>query len=457
MFQKGLFIFRRDLRLVDNRALYRAQEMCREIVPLFIFTPEQTTYNARKSPRAIAFMLQCLEDLSNQIEQRGGKLFLFYGKNREILKQIFDATPIPSLFFNQDYTPYAKERDKEIEDLCRERGVSLETETDYTLHAPGQVVKKDSEPYTVFTPFYKKVLPWPISSMKKETSFSFSKELPCIKGIITLEEARTKWATSSLSLRGGREQAFIRLENKPLFKEYAAKKDQLAYSTTLLSPYLKFGSLSIREAYFAIEKVLGRDSSLIRQLYWREFYLHILNAFPFVLEKSMKENCRNISWRSSQFYFDAWKEGETGFPIVDAAMRELNERGFITNRARLIVASFLVKTLLIDWKVGEKYFAEKLIDYDPASNNGNWQWVAGTGTDSQPYFRIFNPWLQSAKFDPDASYIKTWIPELKDISPSDLHNWHTSWIKYKHIYRKPIVDYAKQKEACLTMYKEAFG
>ena len=237
------------------------------------------------------------------------------------------------------------------------------------------------------------------------------------------------------------------------FKSYGATRNTLTENTSHLSAYLKFGCVSVREVFTCMKEQLGLKSPLLRQLFWREFYACILFHYPHVLGKSMKLKYDNIKWDNKTAYFNAWKKGKTGFPLIDAGMRELNETGYMHNRSRLLTASFLVKTLLIDWQKGEKYFATKLIDYDPASNNGNWQWIAGSGADSQPYFRIFNPWKN--EFDPKASYIKKWIPELKDVPAKDIYRWNEVCDSYKNIYIKPIVDYKDRRERVLKLYKDA--
>ena len=225
----------------------------------------------------------------------------------------------------------------------------------------------------------------------------------------------------------------------------------LKCNTSILSAYIKFGCISIREVYHFFKDTFGLSSELIRQLIWRDFYAHVLFAYPNVLDKSSNK----IKWMKNKGYFDKWCSGNTGFPIIDACMRQLNNTGWMHNRGRLVTSCFLVKTLLLDWREGEKYFANKLIDYDVASNNGNWQWISGTGVDSMPYFRTFNPWTQSENYDNDAEYIKQWVPELNDVEPKDIHNWDEMYKKYKDInYPKPIVEFRKQRIKSLELYKK---
>ena len=226
--------------------------------------------------------------------------------------------------------------------------------------------------------------------------------------------------------------------------------------TTHLSAYIKFGCVSIREVYHLFKNKFGIEHGLIRELIWREFFAHVLYAYPEVVGQSYQPKYRNLEWENKKDYFNKWKRGETGVPLVDACMREMNSTGYMHNRGRMTVASFLIKSLLIDWRWGEKYFATQLTDYDLASNNGNWQGISGTGVDMKPYFRDMNPWLQSKKFDNDTSYIKKWVPELQSVKPSDIHEWHTSYKKYTDVkYPQPIVDYFKRKDKMISMYKKA--
>jgi len=236
-------------------------------------------------------------------------------------------------------------------------------------------------------------------------------------------------------------------------KHYSHTRDDLSTETSGLSAYIKFGCISIREVY----KKFKTNKPFVRQLFWRDFYANVIYSFPHVLGHSLKPAYDKIKWSYNHKYIEAWKNGMTGYPVVDAGMRQLNKTGYMHNRARLIVASFLVKTLLVDWRVGEKYFATKLTDYDPASNNGNWQWISGGGADSQPYFRIFNPWEQAKKHDPDCIYITTWIPELKDVPKKDILNWDSEYESYKNIhYPKPLLDYYETKDDTLAAYKKIF-
>jgi deoxyribodipyrimidine photo-lyase len=461
-FENGLFIFRRDFRIVDNNGLNLLTQNCKNIYTIFVFTPEQVTgVNEFKSNNAIQFMIESLEDLESQISSKGGKLYCFYGHNEKIVAQCIKDLNINVVCFNLDCTPYAIKRDKEIVALCEKMKTYVMYDHDYYLHEPGSILNGSGTPYQKFTPYYqaalkKKIQPPSTQSTTGKLHLSYVKKT--ISNRISLNEAMNKFTKQNpdILVHGGRQNALKQLSiaNKTQ-SHYPTTRDQVAKSTSELSAYIKFGCVSIREVYH----VFKSKRELIRQLLWRDFYANILYSFPYVLGHAMKKNYNKIHWHHNSNWFEAWREGMTGFPIVDAGMRQLNTTGYMHNRARLITASFLVKTLLISWEHGEKYFAKKLTDYDPASNNGNWQWIASTGADSQPFFRIFNPWEQAKSVDPNAEYIKKWIPELGDVPVKDIMNWDDAITreKYKEIkYPKPIVDYSKQKKLALKMYNSVF-
>jgi deoxyribodipyrimidine photo-lyase len=321
------------------------------------------------------------------------------------------------------------------------------------------VLNGSGEAYLKFTPYFNQANKKKIDS-PKIVRIKIDKINKKLKHTINLNDAMKKFTkiNNNLIVRGGRIEAIkvlkLALKNQ---KHYSKTRDNISYNTSLLSAYIKFGCLSIREIY----KSFHSNRDFIRQLHWRDFYSQIIYFYPRVIGNSLKENYDKIKWHNSARLFKAWCDGKTGFPIVDAAMRQLNEIGWMHNRGRMIVSSFLTKILLIDWRLGERYFATKLVDYDPANNNGGWQWSAGTGADSQPYFRIFNPFLQSQTHDPDCEYIKRWIPELREVDNDLIHNWDKEWNKEDQhnttgIYIKPIVNYAEQKEKALKMYKNVY-
>lgn len=457
MYDNGLFIFRRDLRIQDNISLNEAMKQCKNVYPIFIFTPEQISdKNKFKSDSSVHFMLESLEDLEVNIQKQGGYLNFFYGDNILIIRQLVKKLNIDCVYFNKDITPYAIQRDNDILKLCKKLKINCSFAVDdYYLSIPGSVKTGGGSPYQKFTPFYNKVLETiKVKNPEILKKFTFSNSHV---GNIELNYIYNDFITINKNkvVKGGRINALTLFNDLQSHKKYGEDRDNLQKHTTLLSAYLKFGNLSIREVFHKVKKLFGINHDLIKQFIWRDFYAQLLYCFPHVLGNALKEKYNMIEWENNPEYLEKWKQGKTGFPIVDAGMRELNKTGYMHNRARLITACFLIKTLLIDWQEGEKYFATQLVDYDPASNNGNWQWVASTGADSQPYFRIFNPWSQQKTHDKECIYIKKWIPELNTVPNKDIHKWNEEYCKYSTInYYTPIVDYKEQREKALDMYKK---
>ena len=459
-YENGLFIFHRDLRIIDNNGLNMANIICKNIHPIFIFTPEQVTkLNPYKSENSVQFMIESLLELSTDIKLKGGKLYFFFGENNKIITECVDKFKIDAIIFNYDYTPYAIKRDNSIIELCKKLKVECFLEHDYYLHFPGSILNGSGGPYQKFTPYYNKALTLKFQEPATFKKLNFNTKNIKINHTISLSDAITKFTkiNNNILVFGGRHNGLIVLKKAvESQKHYSSTHNNLSHPTTQLSAYIKYGCVSIREVYSTFKSNKYHD--LIRQLIWRDFYANILFSFPHVLGHSLKPNYDKIKWARNTKYLNAWKNGLTGFPIVDAGMRQLNTTGYMHNRARLIVASVLVKTLLIDWREGEQYFATKLTDYDVASNNGNWEWIMGGGADSQPYFRVFNPWLQSKEYDSDASYIKKWIPELSDVPARSIHKWYSEYSLFKNVdYPSPIVDYNEQKKRVIDMYKRAFN
>jgi deoxyribodipyrimidine photo-lyase len=325
---------------------------------------------------------------------------------------------------------------------------------DYYLHQPGSIKNVTGGFYKKFTPFYTKIIGDSVIKPRYIRKYVFKKSsieqtpLQKIKSMFVKKNPE-------LIVKGGRENGLKKLyETAKHQKHYSDTRNQLSINTSLLSAYIKFGCVSIREVYHFFHKHFGKNSELLRQLIWREFYAHVLYGFPELLDKNVNNP---IKWPNNESYFEAWIKGNTGFPVVDACMRQLNSIGWMHNRGRLIASCFLIKTLLVDWRYGEQYFAKKLVDYDVANNNGNWQWISGTGADSMPYFRTFSPWIQSKTYDADAEYIKKWVPELNNVSSTDIHDWNNSYKKSEYSmikYPKPIVDFGEQRIKSLVLYKK---
>ena len=455
-FENGLFIFRRDLRIVDNNGLNLLNSKCKNIYTIFIFTPEQVgERNKYKSNNAVEFMIESLQDLAHEIQKMGGRLYTFYGENNAVIRECIQHLNIDVVCFNCDYSPYALERDVKIIQLCEKMKISVEFDHDYYLHEPGTILNGSGEPYQKFTPYYNSAMKKHITPPRPSRRIKFTQKKIHIPNMILMENALRKFVpkvNSDILVHGGRSNAIKQMNHAVRnLAHYSPTRNILSKETSLLSAYIKFGCVSIREVF---QKFRGKHD-FIRQLIWRDFYANILLSFPQVLGHSLKKSYDKIHWHHNVGFLNRWKKGETGFPVVDAGMRQMNQTGYMHNRARLIVACFLVKTLLIDWREGERYFATKLTDYDPASNNGNWQWISGGGADSQPYFRIFNPWEQAKNYDPECEYIRKWIPELANVPNKDILHWDTEYIHYKE-YFEPMVNYSDQKKKILAMYSSAF-
>ncbi|NDH07696.1 deoxyribodipyrimidine photo-lyase, partial [bacterium] len=394
--------------------------LCNEVYTIFIFTPEQINPDKNKyfSKYSYNFMLESLDDLSKEIAANGGKLITLCGENISVIKHCIQTLDIDIVAYNLDITPYAKNRDKHIEKLCKEMNVELSVTEDYYLIPQNAIMTTGNTPYLIFTPFYNQAIKY-LRSHRVTNHTS----KPHFRGTTKLKICKkSPLDVDNPAVKGGRDNA---LKHLRVDHSYRVGKDKLSEHTSMLSAYIKFGCVSIREVYLHWKS----EKEFIRQLLWRDFYANVLyNYGSFESMKPIKGK-----WETSVSNFNKWCNGVTGYPLVDAAMRQLNQTGYMHNRGRLVAAGFLVKTLLISWQKGERYFAQHLIDYDPASNNMNWQWCASTGTDSMPYFRIFNPFMQQIRFDPNCEYIKRWIPELKDVPVKDISKWDKSYEKYKDI------------------------
>jgi deoxyribodipyrimidine photo-lyase len=473
----AVYIFRRDLRIEDNTAFLDCLEKYDTIYPIFVFTPEQIKKNDYRSEKAIQFMIESLLDLSDSLN-----ITTYFGDVLNILSKIKRKIGVFDVYANRDYSPYSVYRDTTILKWCIKNDHGLYMADDVLLNDLKEGIFKvenekqlqwdeSQKAYQKFTPYYNLVMKH-LKNIREPRIDTHTMELIKTKigrkilmtETIKLADAYFKFCepNENIIVHGGRKVGFPLFRKRVIsgeFSDYAKKHNELTYNTTVLSPYLKFGCLSVREVYAIIKSKHGVHHDIIRQLVWRDFYHRLMFAFPHVLKgqitgknEALKSKYDNIKWENNKRWLEAWKYGNTGFPIVDACMRQMLTTGYMHNRGRLIVSSFLVKIMGIDWREGEKWFACQLVDYDPANNNGNWQWTAGTGADSQPYFRIFNPWTQSDKHDKNAEYIKKWIPELKDVEPKHIH----SWFKYgdESVYITPILNYTEQRNIILKMYKD---
>lgn len=453
----NLFIFRRDLRLKDNKGLNYAIKNYKNILPIFIFTPEQiTNQNKYFNKNSIQFMCESLIELNKELNKISSKLHFFFGDNINVLNNIIKKIDISNIIFNMDYTPYAIKRDNNIKEFCKINNINCDIIEDYLLSNIGKFKKNDGTPYNIYTAFknnaYKFDIDKPnyikLNNLKKiNINIKESKET-----IIHFEKNK------NILVNGGRINGLKLLNKIKYLNHYNNNRNILSIPTSLLSAYIKFGCISIREVYWEIINNFGKTNDLLSQIFWREFYYYIVYYYPNVLNgQNFNKKYDNIKWFWSEKYYDAWCNGTTGYPIIDAGMRELNKTGYMHNRSRLITSNFLNRLLRIDWRWSEIYYAKMLTDYDPAVNNGNHQWIASVGVDPKPYFqRLFNPWLQSKKYDNNCEYIKKWIPELKNIPNNEIHNWNEFYNKYdldKIKYFKPIVDYKIERQKSIEMYR----
>jgi len=453
-YKKSIFMFRRDLRLDDNTGLIAALNMSEKVIPCFIFDPRQVEKkNTFRSLNSIQFMMESLADLEQQLKSKKGKLYRFYGVAEDVISQLLKKEKIEAVFVNRDYTPFSIKRDEKIRLHCYREGIDFHSFSDIVMHEVDAIKTGNGDPYTVFTPYYKKASKEPVRKPVKIKKPAFYTK------VITILASKKKYAqpleyeNPDIHVHGGRSYALKILKSLSKFKDYAKVRDYPSIPTTNLSVYIKYGNVSIREVYYAMQKKLGAKSTLSRQLYWHDFYTQLAYFSPYVFGQPFRLKYKKLKWSTSTKNFKIWCNGLTGFPIVDAGMRQLNETGYMHNRVRMIVGSFLIKDLHLNWLWGEKYFAQLLVDYDPCVNNGNWQWVASTGADASPYFRIFNPWLQQKKFDPECEYIKKWIPELKDFDPKVIHAWEKFHSEYDVDYPAPMIDHSVQAKRAKALYR----
>jgi deoxyribodipyrimidine photo-lyase len=394
----SLFWFRRDLRLDDNTALFHALASDHPVLPIFIFDDKILDKLDRQDSR-VQFIYQNLEKIHAQLRLKGGSLLLQKGDPLQIFQEIIEHYNIDALYYNEDYEPYALERDWAVGELFSQHAIPTKAYKDHVIFAKNEVLKKDGTPYRVFTAYKNKWLQQSESISMKPLQmptdgqfFQNNCPLPSHQAI-SFEPTTIQARPFSLDI----------------LPTYEQKRDTPNQSTSDLGPHLRFGTVSCRQI---IDQLDHQDHIFMSELIWREFFFQLLYHFPSSAEQNFKPAYDEIKWRNNREEFDKWCKGQTGYPMVDAGMRELNETGYMHNRVRMVVAGFLCKHLLIDWRWGAAYFAEKLMDFELSSNTGNWQWAAGTGCDASPYFRVFNPSSQLKKFDKQMTYVKKWIPEL---------------------------------------------
>ena len=421
----SIFWFRRDLRLEDNVALYHALTSGLPVIPIFIFDDEILEGLPRNDAR-VSFIHSNLKDIHLQLKKKGSSLLIKKGDVQEVWQELRAKYSIKKVFFNKDYEPYAILRDNTIIDLLESEGIQANSYKDQVIYEENDILKDDGKPYTVYTPYKNKWLKTlhlnnyrsiPYEEINFDNFYKFETLFPALEtiGFVKSKQKVYPYNLSDIS-------------------EYDTYRDYPGINgTSNLSPHLRFGTVSIRKI---VALALTKNLVFLSELIWREFFMQILFHFPRVVTNNFRSNYDGITWRNDASEFKKWCEGNTGYPLVDAGMRQLNETGYMHNRVRMITAGFLCKHLLIDWRFGESYFASKLLDYELSSNNGNWQWAAGTGCDAAPYFRVFNPEIQLNKFDKNMEYVKKWIPELETN------------------YCTPIIEHKFARERAIQTYKE---
>jgi len=427
-----LFWFRRDLRIEDNHGLYMALSGKNKVIPIFIFDSNILEKLPKQDAR-VEFILSALGAIDIAMKRNRCNVGIYHGTPKAVLEKLLDKWSIEKVVCNEDYEPYASQRDREIKDFLEKKNIGFEQYKDQVIFAKDEVVKDDGTPYKIYTPYSRK---W-ISHFESLAVKHFPSEE--LLGRCYNEK---DLPTSSLSNLGFSKSSVPQPKhvfNDTLIDEYEATRNfPYLDKTSRIGTALRFGTLSVRKA--VLQAAARSNSTFLKELIWREFFMQILWHFPHTQKNSFKPQYDRIEWRNDENDFKKWCAGETGYPLVDAGMRELNETGFMHNRVRMLVGSFLCKHLLIDWRWGEAYFAEKLLDYEMSSNVGNWQWVAGCGVDAAPYFRIFNPTEQVKKFDKELRYIKKWVSNFQDLD-----------------YPQPIVDHKMARERCLNTFKAALN
>lgn len=427
----SVFWFRRDLRLNDNTGFFHALKGKYPVLPVFIFDTDILDKLPSTQDKRVAFIHQTLQTLNAVLEENGSSLYILQDTPLEAINQICGSFDVKEVFANHDYEPYAIERDSKIKEYLTSKNIPLQTFKDQVIFERSEVIKANGTPYTVFTS-YSKI--W-----KQKYEEENPREFPSEKYLANLLKVK------SFDFPALKEIGFENLEldipplkitDETILKYHETRNLPAVSGTSYAGIYLRFGTVSVRHLVKLARRL---NEQWLNELIWREFFMMILFHFPHVVHQSFKKKYDRIEWRNNETEFGLWCKGETGYPIVDAGMHQLNETGWMHNRVRMIVASFLIKHLLIDWRWGEAYFAEKLLDYELASNNGNWQWAAGSGCDAAPYFRIFNPTIQTQKFDPQLRYIKNWI---KNFKPD---------------YLPPMVDHEFARKRALEVYKKSLG
>jgi deoxyribodipyrimidine photo-lyase len=467
-YERSLVWLRRDYRLSDHRALYEACAQSAEVIPVFVI--DEVLLKGFKNLRQVQFIQECLDDLDSRLREKGSRLLVVRGNPAHAIPELASRLKAKAVFLNHDYEPMAKLRDAHVERELKKLGVAFHSFKDQVIFERREILSGGGSPYKVFTPYSRA---W-LKALESNRAEHLKDYRPDLKKLVSQDALRDQNARFSelgfpevaggSGSRGGRntgeEEARALLKRfSKVIANYKTDRDFPAIEgTSRLSVHFRFGTISPRQAVrFCAEHMSEGAKTWLNELIWREFYMMILDQFPHVEKGAFKPEYDSLKWEWNREHFKAWCEGRTGYPIVDAGMRQLNETGFMHNRLRMIVAMFLTKDLLIHWQEGERYFAEKLLDHELSANNGGWQWSASTGCDAQPYFRVMNPVSQSERFDPKGEFIKHWVPELKDLDSKRIHWPHEEgglFSSGSKGYADPLVDHKEQRLKAIRMFKK---
>ena len=461
MTKLNIYLHHRDLRYNDNTSMIKQMKNNEHVTPIFIFEPIQIdpTKNNYFSNGLVQFMIESLEDYKKTLKKKEGELYYFYGNTLSVLEYIHSKIGINSIGFNYEYSPFGKKRDSDIIEFAKKEDITIYCEEDILLFniIGGQTLNpNNNRPYLVFTPYYNNLINnLKVTPINKFNKFKFHKstELKNIK--YAFDDLNSLYTVNkNLNVHGGRTLALKILKNINKFNKYEENRDMLSYKTTMLSAYINFNVISIREIYTKIVNTFDKHHGLIRELIFRDYYHTMIHYFPHVIHSNFYPKFDKIEWNTDVKQFNAWKAGKTGYPLIDAAMTQLNTTNYMHNRMRMLVASFLIKNLQIDWRKGEKYFAQNLEDYNIYNNWGGWTNIADMAPSAQSYFRVFSPEAHSRKYDPECVYTKQWLPHLKDIPNEDIHSWDITTYKKYNIHYPPIVNFNKSREDFIKFYKK---
>eukprot|EP00330_Aristerostoma_sp_ATCC50986_P002175 CAMPEP_0114587464 /NCGR_PEP_ID=MMETSP0125-20121206/10414_1 /TAXON_ID=485358 ORGANISM="Aristerostoma sp., Strain ATCC 50986" /NCGR_SAMPLE_ID=MMETSP0125 /ASSEMBLY_ACC=CAM_ASM_000245 /LENGTH=497 /DNA_ID=CAMNT_0001783381 /DNA_START=38 /DNA_END=1532 /DNA_ORIENTATION=+ len=454
----SIFVFRRDFRLVDNNGLNKASFSSKEVLPMFHFNPVQIQpeKNEYFNHSSVQVMCESLDELDQDLRAQNSRLYYFFADFEESFIEILDKIKPNAVYVNEDYTPFSTKRDELMEKLCKERDIAFHSCHDMMLNEKNKVLQKNGKFFHQYTPYFlkasKQKIPKP--STYKVNNFINGEKKFDFEFTGNIHEFYV--SNPNIEMNGGRKiQVLAQFDEQ---KEYSKTRVFPALGTTKISAHAKYGTLSIREIYWKVVDTLGKGHELVRQLFWRDYYYNIVYHHPDTVYDAYIPQLKNVIWPHNEEWFEAWKQGKTGYPFIDAGMRHLLATNYFPNIMRMVVANYLVKVMLIDWRKGQLHLANYMLDYDLAQNNGGWQWAAATGSVCQPFDVVFDPSYQGIQYDSDCEYIKKWVPELQDVPKDHIHNWAEHYKKYSDIgYPGPICDFEERKKLAIEWYRDYVG